>query len=58
MLSFLYEIISKQDVVIGVPNWPSVRATAHVLKVVLEENLGVEVDSFSNAKRNMNEVLS
>ena len=32
------------DVVIGVPNWPSVRATAHVLKVALEENLGVEVE--------------
>lgn len=32
------------DVVIGVPNWPSVRVTAHVLKVVLEENLGLEVE--------------
>ena len=29
------------DVVIGVPNWPSVRVTAHVLKTVMEENLGV-----------------
>ncbi len=32
------------DVVIGVPNWPSVRVTAHVLKVVLEDNLGLEVE--------------
>ncbi|MGI9353525.1 MAG: glycine betaine ABC transporter substrate-binding protein [Rhizobiaceae bacterium] len=32
------------DVVIGVPNWPSVRVTAHVLKVVMEDNLGVEVE--------------
>lgn len=32
------------DVVIGVPNWPSVRVTAHVLKTVMEDNLGVEVE--------------
>ena len=32
------------DVVIGVPNWPSVRVTAHVLKVALEDNLGLEVE--------------
>ncbi|MEL6965297.1 MAG: glycine betaine ABC transporter substrate-binding protein, partial [Pseudomonadota bacterium] len=32
------------DVVIGVPNWPSVLATAHVLKVAIEENLGLEVE--------------
>ncbi len=32
------------DVVIGVPNWPSVRVTAHVLKTVMEENLGLEVE--------------
>ncbi len=31
------------DVVIGVPNWPSVRVTAHVLKVIMEENLGLDV---------------
>ena len=29
---------------IGVPNWPSVRVTAHVLKVAIEENLGLEVE--------------
>lgn len=32
------------DIVIGVPNWPSVQATAHVLKVALENNLGIEVE--------------
>lgn len=32
------------DVVIGVPNWPSVQATAHVMKVVMEDNLGLEVE--------------
>lgn len=32
------------DVVIGVPNWPSVRVTGHVLKVVLEDNYGLEVE--------------
>jgi glycine betaine/proline transport system substrate-binding protein len=32
------------DLVIGVPNWPSVRVTAHVLKVAIEENLGLEVE--------------
>lgn len=32
------------DIVIGVPNWPSVAATANVLKVVIEDNLGLEVE--------------
>ncbi len=32
------------DVVIGVPNWPSVLATAHVLKAALEKNLGLDVE--------------
>jgi glycine betaine/proline transport system substrate-binding protein len=32
------------DIVIGVPNWPSVNATAHILKVAIEENLGLEVE--------------
>lgn len=32
------------DVVIGVPNWPSVQATAHVLKVALETKLDLEVE--------------
>ncbi|MEM7378782.1 MAG: glycine betaine ABC transporter substrate-binding protein [Pseudomonadota bacterium] len=37
-------VASAADVVIGVPNWPSVLATAHVLKVALENNLGLEVE--------------
>ncbi|MDJ0858993.1 MAG: glycine betaine ABC transporter substrate-binding protein [Dinoroseobacter sp.] len=32
------------DIVIGVPNWASVNATAHVLEVVIEENLGLDVE--------------
>ena len=33
-----------QDVIIGVPNWPSVRATAHILKLAIEDNLGLSVE--------------
>ncbi len=33
-----------EDVIIGVPNWASVRGTAHILKVALEENLGLSVE--------------
>ncbi len=36
--------VQAADVVIGSPNWPSVQATAYILKVVLEENLGLEVE--------------
>ena len=32
------------DVVIGLPNWASVQATGHILKVVFEDNLGLEVE--------------
>lgn len=32
------------DIVIGVPNWPSVLATANILKVAIEQNLGLEVE--------------
>jgi len=32
------------DVVIGVPNWPSVNVTANVLKVVIEDNFGLDVE--------------
>ncbi len=32
------------DVVIGVPNWPSVQATAHVLKIALETKLDLDVE--------------
>ncbi|UTW11165.1 ABC transporter substrate-binding protein [Marinobacterium rhizophilum] len=39
------------DVVLGVPSWPSAAATAHILKVVMEDNLGLDVSmqSGSNA---------
>lgn len=32
------------DIVIGVPNWPSVSAEANILKVIIEDNLGLEVE--------------
>ena len=35
---------SAADVVIGVANWPSVRVTADILKVIIEENYGLEVE--------------
>jgi glycine betaine/proline transport system substrate-binding protein len=35
---------SAADVVIGVPNWPSVAATASILKVIIEDNFGLEVE--------------
>jgi glycine betaine/proline transport system substrate-binding protein len=35
---------SAADIVIGVPNWPSVAATASILKVVIEDNFGLEVE--------------
>ncbi|MDH3386430.1 MAG: amino acid-binding protein [Gammaproteobacteria bacterium] len=37
-------IASAADVVIGVPNWPSVAATANILKIITEENLGLTVE--------------
>ena len=37
-------IVSAADVVIGVPNWPSVRVTADILKVIIEENYGLDVE--------------
>ena len=37
-------IASAADVVIGVPNWPSVAATASILKAVIEDNFGLEVE--------------
>ena len=32
------------DVVVGVPNWPSVNVTANIIKVILERNYGVNVE--------------
>jgi glycine betaine/proline transport system substrate-binding protein len=36
--------VNAADVVIGVPNWSSVMAMGNILKVVLEDNLGLEVE--------------
>jgi len=43
-ISAFGSVAQAADVVIGVPNWPSVLATAHVLKVAMENNLGLEVE--------------
>ena len=32
-----------QDIVVGVPNWPTANVTAQVIKQALEQNLGLEV---------------
>ena len=32
------------DLVLGVPNWPAAVATSNILKVVIEENFGLEVE--------------
>ena len=32
------------DVVIGMPNWTTVQAKAHILKVIIEDNFGLEVE--------------
>ena len=32
------------DVTIGVPNWPSVNITANIIKVIAEDNFGVDVE--------------
>ena len=36
--------VQAADIVVGSPNWVSVQATAHVIKIVLEDNLGLEVE--------------
>lgn len=36
--------VSAADMVIGVPNWPSGEATAHILKAALESRLGLDVE--------------
>lgn len=35
---------SAADLVLGVPNWPAANATANILKVVIEENFGLDVE--------------
>ncbi|MCY4444973.1 MAG: amino acid-binding protein [Rhodobacteraceae bacterium] len=32
------------DIVIGTPNWPSVQITGHILKTIIEENIGLDVE--------------
>ncbi len=37
-------VASAADLVLGVPNWPAANATANILKVVIEDNFGLEVE--------------
>ena len=45
------------DVIIGVPNWPSVQATAHVLKVAMENKLGIEVELQNGSNQQVFEAM-
>jgi len=36
--------VQAADLVLGVPNWPAANATSNILKVVIEENFGLEVE--------------
>ncbi|SIS67574.1 glycine betaine ABC transporter substrate-binding protein [Neptunomonas antarctica] len=51
VLSLTGGLAQAADVVVGVPAWPSAAATAYILKVVMEDNLGLDVamQSGSNA---------
>ncbi|WP_372738773.1 glycine betaine ABC transporter substrate-binding protein [Neptunomonas sp.] len=51
VLSLIGGLTQAADVVVGVPAWPSAAATAYILKVVMEDNLGLDVamQSGSNA---------
>lgn len=46
------------DIIIGVPNWPSVNVTANVLKVVIEDNLGLEVELQSGTNPTIFEAMN
>lgn len=36
--------VQAADLVLGVPNWPAANATSNILKVVIEENFGLDVE--------------
>lgn len=42
---FLHQPALASDVIIGLPSWTSAQVTGHVLKVILEDNLGLEVET-------------
>lgn len=35
---------SAADITIGIPNWPSVNVTAHIIQVIIEDNFGLSVE--------------
>ncbi|MEM9902326.1 MAG: glycine betaine ABC transporter substrate-binding protein [Pseudomonadota bacterium] len=36
--------VQAADLVLGVPNWPAANATSNILKIVIEENFGLDVE--------------
>lgn len=43
--SLSFSAVSKAaDIVIGTPNWPSVQITGQILKTIIEQNIGLEVE--------------
>ncbi|GED41520.1 MULTISPECIES: ABC transporter substrate-binding protein [Cobetia] len=43
ILSLSSGLANAADVTVGVPNWPTAAATSHILKVVMEDYLGLDV---------------
>lgn len=41
---FSFGAASAQDLVLGMPNWPSGVATSHILAQIIEENFGLDVE--------------
>lgn len=37
-------VASAADLVLGVPNWPAANATSNILKIIIEDNFGLEVE--------------
>ena len=48
-LSFLSMPAMAADIVIGMPNWTTVQAKAHILKQIIEDNFGLELEIQSGA---------
>ncbi|MGO9635542.1 MAG: glycine betaine ABC transporter substrate-binding protein [Steroidobacteraceae bacterium] len=38
------DVASAADITIGIPNWPSVNVTAHIIQLIIEENFGLSVE--------------
>ena len=47
-----------EKVVIGVPNWPSAKAKSYILKTIIEDNLGLEVEMQNGSNAVIFEAMS